>query len=407
MEEEFLEEEEEEKKVWALPKFFLGIGIFLLVISLIALFQVSKTVKKHLDLKKQISDLQKSKQEIEKKYTDLSEQLTKTKIELDKALEREGETTEWEEFRFEDFSFSYPKKWGKLKPFMKTENILGFTTESPEVEVGFFYKEQNAISYVLKTVEHIVVFPPPKETGYYTKKEEKTPTSTIFFEKVLKVILPGKKIIPVFYLYPNYFLTDPNALNQSPLGITNINISPNLEYIYFLIFGKDWSVPKFLRLKDSVDVLEKGIPARHWFDPFSDVYWFENSEILAISVTPLFLSMYGVYEMEGQVIPPFPQTEMTPSEIAIFLSKRKNPEKLEKIISLDFNSNKNVFFKDLKISGNYLYFSSYKKIFEPITRKRQIIKLDDFRYDLSKKQTEKFNPATNQYEPFPPKEEKK
>lgn len=348
---------------------FLKVGVIfgaiLIFVSIFFLFQWQKTNLKLKESKAKIQEMEKSLQDFQKKYEDLNNQLIQTRLDFERILEEIGTFYRWKEIEIEGVKFSYPEKWGKLTLVGETKDKLYFSAANTNIEEITFFKSSGIFAFVEKKTMHF----------------NACATSTPFYDKVASLIFPGKRLIPVYSLTFPIFIRDCNELRKMlPLGIIDFSLSPDLKYVSFLVYGFDWSVPKFIRIDNGENILEKLIQ-QYWFDPLEDIYWLADGKMLALATLPLFIIPgYSQYTYGGY------STNLAPNQIAIFLSEIDNPENLKKIYSLDISQDPNQFFGNLYISENKLYFSLFHGRIDPIRRKRSIEKKREFFYDLNSNQ---------------------
>jgi len=354
----FLEEKEPSSK----PLLRLLIGLFLIsfLFSFFFLFQWKKTDKKLKIKEKEFQEIENIRESFLKEKEDLEKKIQELKEQLEAALEREGTALEWDGFNAIGLNFLYPKKWGRLTITSQKNNIFEFQTEDKNVDIVYYFKDSNAIIFLERIIEHYNL----------------CATTTPYYDKVLKIIFPDKRIVPFYYIAgPAQILTCAQISSYLPFGIINAVLFFNDQYLAFLVHGADWSVPKIINIKTGENILEK-TGRQFWFDPWEDLYFLEDGRI-AITSFDLFPS-YSSYNQ-----PPF-----APKEIAIYLSEPNNPQTLKRIHSIDTEKTPNLFFGNLEIRENKLYFFLFQGSVNPITRKRIIQTKQRFVYDLSTQKVE-------------------
>ncbi|MGB9598549.1 MAG: hypothetical protein ACPLZH_01755 [Minisyncoccales bacterium] len=352
-EEIFFQEEKPSQK--PILKFLAALLFISLIFSFFFLFQWLKTNKKLKEKEKAIQETETAKENFLKEKGALEEKIKKLNDDLEASLKREGAFLEWEEFNALGLNFSYPKKWGKLTITSQKNNIFEFQTEDKDVDIVYYFKDSNALAFLEKKITHYNI----------------CTSSLPYYDKTIKMIFPEKKIIPVYYLAPPSIIFNcAEVMNQLPFGMINAILFSNDQYLAFLLHGSNWSVPKIIDIKTGENILEKtGI--QFWFDPWEDIYFLEDRRI-ALTTFDLFPS-HTSYDR-----PPF-----APQEISIFVSEPNNPNSLKKIHSVETKDNPNLFFGNLEIQENKLFFFLFQGSVNPITRKRIILTKQRFVYDFS------------------------
>ena len=353
----FLKEETSPQK--NLMRLLVGLLLFSFLFAFFFLFQWQRTNKKLKTNEIEVQEAKKIKEDFSKQKEEFENQINKLKEQLEEVIEREGSALEWEEFNAIGLKFSYPKKWGRLTITAQKNNIFEFEVENENIDIVYYFKDSNVIVFLEKMIEHFNLCAP--ESPYY--------------DKVLKIIFPDKRIIPFYYIAGPARILSCSQIAELPIGIVGAVLFFNDQYLAFLSHGADWSVPKIINIKTGENILEK-TGEQFWFDPWDDLYFLEDGRI-GITSFDLFPS-YSSYNQ-----PPF-----SPKEIAIYLSEPNDPQSLKKIHSIDTEKNPNLFFGNLEIRENKLYFFVFQGTMDPIRRKRRIIAKQRFVYDLSTQKVE-------------------
>jgi len=354
----FLEEEKTPQK--NLLRLLVGLFFISFIFSFIFLFQWQKTEKKLKTKEKETQGVEKLKEDFSKEKEELEKRNQELKENLEEVLKTQEKVLEWEEFNAIGLNFFYPKKWGKLTITSQKNNIFEFQAEDKNIDIVYYFKDSNALVFLERLIEHYNL----------------CATTTPYYDKALKIIFPDKRIIPFYYIAgPAQILDCSQITNNLALGIINAVLFFNDQYLAFLAHGQDWSIPKIINIKTGENILEK-TGQQFWFDPWEDLYFLEDGRI-ALTTFDLFPS-YSSYRQ-----PPF-----APKEIAIYLSEPNNPQSLNKVHSVSTEKNQNLFFGNLEIRDNKLYFFLFQGSVNPITRKRVILTKERFVYDLSTQKVE-------------------
>lgn len=187
--------------------------------------------------------------------------------------------------------FRYPREWGSLAlESIKQDNngskIYRFDASGELISKVYYHKPSNLIALITKGGKYDLL------NGGSSRQD------------ILQVYKDGKS--------KTLYTISPEE-TQWYENIYNVDFSPDGEYIYFDIFGWEWSYNKLLATdngpnvivsnKENCDVL---------FSSYRDVYWSQNNKVLAIrsyredmggeGTDGLFVSDYRKLEKLNQVL---------------------------------------------------------------------------------------------------------
>jgi hypothetical protein len=268
----------------------------------------------------------------EVKWECTCENNTCTVKEKEVAEEKIEETANWKTYRNEEygFEFDHPKEWGSITLESQQNNdVYIFNSSNEKIDKIFYFKPQAVIAFI--------------EEG----KEYKLADCNVWiegrgYEQVLKILYPTREIKTIFTTNVENIETCAQAY-----WINSVNLSPNKEYIAFITSGYEWSNPVLINLSNGQNILSSH-PEINFWDPYKDIYWSSDNKVLVIKSQ----SCFDVPTCDGID--------------ALFVSDYGNPEKLNEVLTIDYNdalcgsSFKNIHFKN----SDKLLFSLVLKKFE-------------------------------------------
>jgi hypothetical protein len=244
------------------------------------------------------------------------------------------ETANWKTYRNEEygFEFDYPKEWGSIKLESQQNNdVYIFNSSNEKIDKIFYFKSQDVIAFITEGRE-------------YNLGDCNVWAGGRGYEQVLKILYPTKEIRTIFTTNVENIETCAQAY-----WIGSVSLSPNKEYIAFVISGYEWSNPILINLNSGLNILSP-YPEIDFRNPYEEVFWPSSNKVLAIISHSCAIATCSGID-------------------ALFVSDYGNPEKLNEVLAIDYNdalcgsSFKNVYFKndDKLLFSLILRKSEYKE----------------------------------------------